>query len=234
LLVPVLPLLALLTAWAAGGLVSAALRRMRVAGAWQPAAAGAAGVAALVAAVAAVGISSGANAPEYEAQQLRSLGGLLAASPRPARLLTNLDGILPYYAGARTYVWDMLGLTDLHNAEHGQIFSPRFGRTDPGYDFSRPFDLFVSNSSWDFALLNATLPPGRWLLYSSSAWRAVPLYVVGRAGGALPARVQRLCGCAPVALTPARRRALLAGLRNQGLVPPALLQAARLGRPFPA
>jgi arabinofuranosyltransferase len=235
LLVPVLPLLVLLTAWAAATIHDGVRRVTRPgsASAWLRSLA--AGVGCALAIVAA-GVSPGATAPRYEAQQLEAVGRLLAAAPGPTHLLTNLDGVLPYYAGSRTYVWDMLGLTDIHNARYGLIFSSRFGRTDPRYDFSRPFDLFVSNSSWDFALMATLLPSGpqRWLLFSSPRWEAIPLYVVARAGGPLPAGLQRLCGCRPTALTVSARRALLAELLARGAVPPGLVEAARQRRAFPA
>ena len=235
LLVPVLPLLVLLTAWAAATIHDGvrSVARPGSASVWLRSLAAGAGCAL---AIVAAGVSAGATAPRYEAQQLEAVGRLLAAAPGPTHLLTNLDGVLPYYAGSRTYVWDMLGLTDIHNARYGLIFSPRFGRTDPRYDFSRPFDLFVSNSSWDFALMAAMLPSGpqRWLLFSSPTWAAIPLYVVARAGGPLPGGLQRVCGCRPTALTVSVRRALLAQLQARGAVPPGLVEAALQRRPYPA
>jgi arabinofuranosyltransferase len=235
LLVPVLPLLVLLTTWAAAT-IHDGVRSVARAGSAGRSLRPLAAVAGCTLAIAAAGVSSGATAPRYEAQQLEALGRLLASTPGRMHLLTNLDGLLPYYAGSRTYVWDMLGLTDIHNARYGLIFSPRFGRTDPRYDFSRPFDLFVSNSSWDFALL-AAMPPSRpqtWLLFSKPEWEAIPLYVVARAGGPLPGGLERLCGCHPIALTASVRRELLAQLRRRSAFPPGLVDAARLRRAFPA
>lgn len=234
LLVAVLPLMIPLGAWA-GAVLARALA------AWPPirgATASLTGLAAIGAGAVAVlsaGVTSGPVAPRYEARQLEGLGRLVARTPRPVRLLTNLAGVLPYHAGSRTYTWDMLGLTDIHNARHGQIFSPQFGRTDPAYDFSRPFDLFVSNSSWDFALMAQELPdgPGRWLLFSSPGWRSIPLYVVARAGGSLSPRLERFCRCAPIVLDAAARTRLLAELARRNAFPQTLLEAARTHHPFP-
>ena len=234
LLVPVLPLMVLLGAWAAQAIASSLSRGVgRSLTAWLPAVAATGGCAV---AVLAGGLAAGPMAPRSEARQLEGLGGLLRASPRPLRLLTNLAGVLPYYAGSRTYVWDMLGLTDIHNAKHGQIFSPQFGRTDPSYDFSRPFDLFVSNSSWDIALLADRLPAGARppLLFSTPRWDRIPLYVVAAAGGELPGQLERLCACQPMVLDAAARQALLARLRARHAFPPGLLEAARAHRSFPA
>jgi hypothetical protein len=235
LLVPVLPLMVPLGGWAAGTIVCRLARAARHTGA----AIKLGSVAALGGATLAVlagGLSAGAVAPRYEARQLEGIGRLLQTSPRPVRLLTNLAGILPYYAGSHTYVWDMLGLTDIHNARHGQIFSPQFGRTDPAYDFSRPFDLFVSNSSWDIALLADAPPTGQrgLLLFSNPQWARIPLYVIASAPGPLPPRLERFCGCRPIVLDAAGRRALLAQLERQHAFPPSLLDAARERRPFPA
>lgn len=231
LLVPVLPLMVLLGSWAALSLARPLGARVALRGLT-----GAAAIAAAALAVLAAGLSAGPEAPQYEAQQLRAVGRLMATTARPLHLLTNLAGVLPYYAGSRVYVWDMLGLTDIHNARYGEIFSPQFGRTDPQYDFTRPFDLFVSNSSWDLALMTQALPqdPNRWLFFSNPRWAAIPLYVVARAGGPLPARLAGLCGCRPARLDPSLRRRLLADLAARGAFPPGLLVAARTHRPFPA
>ena len=235
LLVPVLPLMVPLGAWAGSVIARTILTRTAARAAAAARLAGLAAIGAGAAAVLSVGVASGPVAPRYEARQLEGLGRLAAGAETPVRLLTNLAGVLPYYAGSRTYTWDMLGLTDIHNARHGQIFSPQFGRTDPAYDFSRPFDLFVSNSSWDFALMAQVLPAGphRWLLFSSPGWRRIPLYVVARAGGSLPLRLERFCRCGPIVLDASARRRLLAELAQRNAFPQALLEAARTHHPFP-
>ena len=235
LLVPVLSLMILLGAWGLTVIVRLAAGRLAPRASFSgPVRLAAAGGAVL--GLVAGGLASGPVAPNYEARQLQGIGHLVAGLPRPARLLTNLAGVLPYYAGSRTYVWDMLGLTDIHNAEHGNIWSPQFGRTDPRYDFTRPFDLFVSNSSWDFALLNQTLSKGSgpWLLFDPPGWQRIPLYVVARSGGVLPDRLSRFCACRPIRLAARERRRLLASLLATGAVPLELLEAARRHRPFPA
>jgi len=239
LLVPVLPLLLLGGGWAlvtlAGALLerAAAARRLR-GGAL---ALGAAGGCAL--ALAAGGLADAHPPSRAEEFELAALAGMLRDSPAPARLETNVAGTLPYYAGARTFVWDMLGLTDGHNARHGEIFSPQYGRTDPGYDFSRPFDALVTNSSWDFALLlqSAALLPGgpdRYALLPARRWIDLPLYVAVRLGSPPAAGLERRCGCRPVVLSSGARAHLMASLERQGAVPDGLLTAARRRRPYPA
>ena len=235
LLVPALPLMVLLGAWAFRAIIDAGRAHWAAnrghTWAVRLAAIGGIGLGLLCA-----GLVPGPVAPEYEARQLSQIGRILANLPHPARVLTNLAGVLPYYAGTRTYVWDILGLTDSHNAAHGYIYSPQFGRTDPRYDFTRRFDLFVSNSSWDFALLNQMLPAKghRWLLFSPASWKGIPLYVVARQDGALRARLEQLCGCRPVPLDGPQRARQLAVLAARGALPPGLLEAARAHRPFPA
>ncbi len=236
LLIPTLPLLILLAASAAATLaepVASLGRRLR----FVPAVG--AGLGALVA-LAAGGLVPGATPSKYEAGQLRGMGTLLAMAAKPVPLLTNLAGVLPYYAGRRSYVWDMLGLTDNHNARQGYVFSPQFGRTDPNYDFTRRFGLFVSNSSWDFALMLASPdirsrePVEDYQLFSKPPWAAIPLYVVAPARTANRIGIKSFCGCHPVPLSEPTRRRLLTELRARGAFPPALLDAARSHRFFPS
>lgn len=235
LLIPAVPLLILLGAWGVAILAAQAAARLGRGLRLAPILTAGAGV---FLAISAGGLSPGPTPSTYEATQLRRLARLVAHAPAPVRVLTNLAGILPYYAGSRTHVWDMLGLTDIHNATHGEIFSPEFGRTDPEYDFTRPFDLFVSNSSWDFALMLADAsrrkarPPNR-VLFSNRSWSSLPLYVVARSGSALAARLQRLCGCNPRVLSAAVSQQLLTALRATGAIPPGLLDAASSHQFFP-
>jgi arabinofuranosyltransferase len=234
LLVPILPILVLLGSWAGAALFARVPSPRGARLSAQLAAAGG-----CVLAVLSGGVWAARVASAYEARQLEGIGNVLADSPHRARLLTSLAGILPYHAGARTYVWDMLGLTDIHNAQHGQIFSPQFGRTDPVYDFGRPFDLFVSNSSWDFALwlTHADLGhdgPQQYVLLTKPRWAAIPLYVVARGAAPVLPAVVSFCDCNPLSLTAATRQSLLAGLRSKNAFPPSLLDAARSGHPFPS
>jgi hypothetical protein len=200
LLVPALPLLLPLAAWSGKTLVS--LVRPR-------ALAGAGAVAlALALTVAATGFdppSKRAQTP-YVGTELSGLGRAIAHTDPPTRVMTNLAGALPYAAGARTHVWDELGLTDIHNARHGQRFNPRFGRTDVAYVYSREFDLLVSNDPDEPRLL-----AGQWgrdpaklrgyAVFTKPQWAAIPLYVVARRDSPAARAVGTYCGCAPAPLS---------------------------------
>ncbi|MBI4707200.1 MAG: hypothetical protein HY761_04680 [Candidatus Omnitrophica bacterium] len=81
----------------------------------------------------------------------RQIGTFLNELHVPAVLLTDVAGMLPYYAGPSVYVRDLFGLTDIHNAKYGEDFCAPSeggvcGRTDYKYSFSAPFDVFVFNA----------------------------------------------------------------------------------------
>lgn len=81
----------------------------------------------------------------------QQIGTFLNKIPVPTVLLTDIAGIMPYYAGPRVYVRDLFGLTDIHNAKYGDYFCAPAeggicGRTDYNYSFSKPFDIFVYNA----------------------------------------------------------------------------------------
>ncbi|RJO60622.1 hypothetical protein C4544_04750 [candidate division WS5 bacterium] len=81
----------------------------------------------------------------------RQIGTFLSGINVPTVLMTDVAGILPYYAGQQVYVRDLFGLTDIHNAKYGDAFCAPAeggicGRTDYNYSFSRSFDIFVYNA----------------------------------------------------------------------------------------
>jgi len=81
----------------------------------------------------------------------QQIGTFLSEMPVPTVLMTDIAGIMPYYAGPRVYVRDLFGLTDIHNAKYGDAFCAPAeggicGRTDYNYSFSKPFDIFVYNA----------------------------------------------------------------------------------------
>jgi hypothetical protein len=111
-------------------------------------------------------------------------------------------------------VWDLLGLTDAHNAKHGNVFAATYGRTDPAYDYSRPFDVFVSNALRDVTLMtrqwsNDPVQFDRYVLLAPSVWAARGLYVVARRDSAIERRLAAICQCHGSALTPSLRTRLM-------------------------
>jgi hypothetical protein len=87
----------------------------------------------------------------YHFLNLKELGILLRDISVPTTLLTDMAGIIPYYAGIHVYVRDLYGLMDIHNAKYGDIFCTPSeggicGRTDYNYSFSAPFDIFIYNA----------------------------------------------------------------------------------------
>ena len=130
------------------------------------------------------------------------IGAALNRFDRPVTLVTNVVGKLPYRAGPKTYVRDLLGLTDVHNSKHGDVWSPTYGRTDYEYSFGRPFDLLVTNSYTDLEYLLAhwKAHPGSGkaqALYASPEWTANCLFVVVDTSHPVSASIQALCECLP-------------------------------------
>lgn len=83
------------------------------------------------------------------------IGSILRDIPVSTTLLTDMAGMIPYYAGPRVYVRDLFGLTDIHNAKYGDSWlvitgeeegEGVFGRTDYTYSFTTPFDIFACNA----------------------------------------------------------------------------------------
>jgi hypothetical protein len=213
LLVPVLPLLVLLAPWSARVLAAA------LGGGARRVAALAAPPLACVLVVLAAGFDP-ASTPRDP--HLTEIGRALAGER--ARVLTNVAGVMPWYAGSDTYVWDILGLTDEHNSRHGEVFSPRYGRTDPEYDFSRPFDVFVSNAPLDPALmvLEWRDEPARFRDYSAfvpSAWTNREIYVFARRDTPVEAALAEACGCEPAPISARLREQLLARAERAGAIP---------------
>jgi hypothetical protein len=211
LLVPALPLLVLLAAWAADALADRLSPRLAL------------GAPAAVLACVLVVLGAGFDPKEGPKDQpLFEIGRALGATRPPARVLTNVAGVIPYYAGPDAYVWDMLGLTDEHNARHGQVYSPRYGRTDPAYDFSRDFDVFVTNAPRDPALMVRawTRTPekfGRFVVFAPSRWAAQSnVYVFARRDSAAEDALAAACGCKGRALTPRVRSLLVARAKAAG------------------
>jgi hypothetical protein len=138
----------------------------------------------------------------------KQVGLLLRSVEPPAALLTNVAGKAPYFAGPRTYVWDIFGLTDVHNATEGSRWirwTPQFGRTDFDYSFSRPFDVLVTNNSWDVHELvvywsQREINPKAYSLYASPDWLQHNFYVVAKLSHPAAAQLEALCRCAAVTL----------------------------------
>jgi hypothetical protein len=147
----------------------------------------------------------------------KEVGLLLRSLDPPATLLTNVAGKAPYFAGPRTYVWDIFGLTDLHNATQGNGWSqwtPQFGRTDFDYSFSRPFDVLVTNNSWDVHELvvywaRHDVDPLTYSLYARADWLQHHFYVVAKRSHPAAARLQALCQCAEMTLDLERANSLV-------------------------
>jgi hypothetical protein len=138
----------------------------------------------------------------------QDVGLLLRSLEPPAAVLTNVAGKAPYFAGPGTYVWDIFGLTDVHNATEGSEWirwSPQFGRTDFEYSFSRPFDVLVTNNSWDVHELvvywsKHDVDPTAYSLYASAGWLQNHFYVVAKRSHPAAARLQTLCRCPAMTL----------------------------------
>lgn len=189
-LVPIAPLVLLLAIWTAARV----LRRL-------PSARGAvpAGVAA-VAAVAAVGVDPGALGEEppllYEASG--ATGEALAGTPAREVVATHFAGRLAYEAGRGTYVRDMLGLTDIHNAKHGEHWVPSFGRTDFEHSL-RGIDVLVSPVAADYGrLLDLAsargAPEGEYVLIAGR-WGRAGHYTAVRARAPAREALERACRC---------------------------------------
>jgi hypothetical protein len=132
----------------------------------------------------------------------RQVGSRLHHFGGPVTVVTNVAGKMPYYAGPRTYARDLLGLTDAHNAKHGDVWTPTYGRTDYEYSFGRPFDLLVTNSYTDLDYLLThwdDYPAGRsqYRLYQSEEWTANCFFVVAKVDHAVAPLIQSLCNCQP-------------------------------------
>jgi arabinofuranosyltransferase len=209
LLVPALPLLAIAAVWTAAAHAAAWRSPRAHAGALV------AGLLACVLVVAAVGleprrISRGDRPPA--ADQLEDIGRAAAAAP-DTDIVTNVAGALPYRAGPDRYVWDLLGLTDSHNATQGDVYYRSYGRTDYDYSYSRPFDLYVSNSPADlvelFRRLSLAERDGPLAYLDRPAWRGQGLDVVVRRDRPIAAELERRCGCPALDLTPASTAQIL-------------------------
>jgi hypothetical protein len=138
----------------------------------------------------------------------KEVGLLLRSLDPPAALLTNVAGKAPYFAGPNTYVWDIFGLADVHNATEGSKWiqwTPQFGRTDYEYSFSRPFDVLVTNNSWDVHELvvywsQHDIDPKTYSLYANPDWLYYHFYVVAKRSHPAAPRLEALCRCAAMTL----------------------------------
>lgn len=136
----------------------------------------------------------------------RQVGEALARIDPPARVITSLAGKMPYYAGVRTHVVDLLGLTDRHNAKQGDWWFPAVGRSDFTTTYARPFDLLVTNSSGDLIQLVSYWEAhpgaeGSFGLLTSLAWVRTNFYVVVDRRHPIAAELERMCGCTAEPLT---------------------------------
>ncbi len=119
---------------------------------------------------------------------LKQIGAYLHEVPGTTTMLTNMIGIVSYYAGPNVYVRDILGLTDIHNAKHGTTWGFNgggdgvCGRTDFDYSFGAPFDIFFYNSpnmNKRFLSYCKNNPAcGRYNHYISDKWPGEYFYVV--------------------------------------------------------
>lgn len=207
--VAVLPLIALAAAWTAAANGEALLRSVRP---------GALAVAA-GACIAVVGVAAAQPWRERKAlggAYAKRIGAVAAATPGTA-ILTDLAGALPYRAGVGTYTWDLLGLTNRHNATRGNSFSGTFGRSDYDYSFGRPWNLFVTTDTSEVAALFDRLDAGRPLgpvsLMYSKPWVRARLTVLVRPTLSISAALQSECRCPAVPLTAATRARLRVELR---------------------
>ena len=157
--------------------------------------------------------------PPHEGRSVfkKEVGLLLRSLDPPAALLTNVAGKAPYFAGPGTYVWDIFGLTDVHNATQGNgwiQWTPQFGRTDFDYSFSRPFDVLVTNNSWDVHELvvywsRHDINPRSYSLYARADWLQHRFYVVAKRSHPVAARLQALCQCEEMTLDLDRANSLV-------------------------
>jgi hypothetical protein len=136
----------------------------------------------------------------------RQLGELLARSEPAVTVVTSIAGKMPYYAGPRTRVIDLMGLTDRWNARHGDRWSLWFGRTDYAATFRRPFDLFVTSSPVDLIELadaSARRPAGTpaLLFFPARSWLDSRVYVAADPRHPIAGEMTRFCACTPEPLT---------------------------------
>lgn len=148
-------------------------------------------------------------APREEGGSLlyRQVGELLARSDPAVTVITNIAGKMPYYAGPRTRVIDLMGLTDRWNARHGDRWSLWFGRTDYAATFRRPFDLFVTSSPVDLVELanaSARRPAGTpaLLFFPARSWLDSRVYVAADPRHPIADQMTQFCACTPERLTP--------------------------------
>jgi arabinofuranosyltransferase len=209
LLVPVLPLLLLILAWTLTTLVGS----LKLPGRRGLSLAAGLGASVLVILAARVAFIEQPADATIAGSEMKAIGGVIAQARPAPRVITNVAGAVPYYAGSDVYFWDILGLTDRHNARYGKVFAPRYGRTDPRYDYSRDFDLFVSNSSADRAQLvdQWSRTPGRFdeYVWLRKRWTDPGLALVARRGTDVESRLRRFCGCREEPLSGSVRRAFL-------------------------
>jgi arabinofuranosyltransferase len=147
-------------------------------------------------------------APSEEGGSLlyRQMGELLARSEPAVTVITNIAGKMPYYAGPRTHVIDLMGLTDRWNARHGDRWSLWFGRTDYTHTFAQPFDLVVTSSPLDLielARVSEARPLGTppLLFFPAPSWLDSRLYVAADPRHPIADALRQFCACAPATLT---------------------------------
>jgi hypothetical protein len=186
MLVPVMPLLVAVSAWCAARSVKAP------------------GVAATVAVVVVVAVAgvhlsrlSADPPPVYD--EVQALGGALAQNPGRETLVTHFAGRVAYRAGPETYVRDIFGLTDIHNATQGDYWVPTFGRTDFAYSL-RGFDVLITPVLEDLNRLSRLVrargePSDEYLVLPGRRWTSIGMYVVVRRRTQLRSRLEVLCAC---------------------------------------
>lgn len=130
----------------------------------------------------------------------KQVGLALRRLGQPAVVVTNVAGKMPYFAGPRTYVLDLLGLTNRHNSTFGSTWSPTYGRIDYPYSFGRRFDALVTNNIWDLRALAAFWESqgndGReYAVYLQPQWIENSFLVIARKSHPLAAELERLCEC---------------------------------------
>jgi hypothetical protein len=123
--------------------------------------------------------------------------------------VSHFAGRLAFEAGPDTYIRDIFGLTDIHNATKGNQWVPGFGRTDLRYSLT-DFDVLVTPRPSDFGrvIVGDLGVPRGGLLLLPGRWARIGLYVAVVRSAPARATLTRACGCAPVVVDARVVRAL--------------------------
>jgi hypothetical protein len=142
---------------------------------------------------------------------LREFGTFVRDIPHSTTLLTDVAGIMPYYAGINVYVRDLFGLMDIHNAKYGTDFcfpgeGGVCGRTDYHYSFNAPFDIFVYNAKnitkrfVAFCQENP-LTCKKYRFFGKEAWHRESLHVIANINHPVSKALMDKFGVRPIPIT---------------------------------